>query len=222
MLPDPDNPSPSTVPHGAEVQPRALRRLASPLPNISSTLIWLDTPASFFRPFSWAQLRDNSCAQQLRCLCFSGSSQESSETPPNIRCVPPEKRPLALGASMRHTSPSALSGEVPAFRFPGRDNSSIRARSTENSLSLNDGSRASLRSPPSRPSPEPGESQSGQVWGPTVHLSTLSAILIWFSVAVKAKTHREGRAVGDTWAVATSGGATGLRVRLPTRRGCAR
>jgi hypothetical protein len=47
---------------------------------------------SFFRrAFSWAQLRANSCARQLRGFCFPGSSRTAQ--------VPPIKHPLALGAA---------------------------------------------------------------------------------------------------------------------------
>src|SRR6266487_4197546 len=45
----------------------------------------------FCRAFSWALLRANSCARQLRGFCFPGSSRTTQ--------VPPIKHPLALGAA---------------------------------------------------------------------------------------------------------------------------
>src|SRR6266404_9902621 len=47
--------------------------------------------AFFCRAFSWALLRANSCARQLRGFCFLGSSRTTQ--------VPPIKHPLALGAA---------------------------------------------------------------------------------------------------------------------------
>src|SRR6266581_2740294 len=49
-------------------------------------------PAFFCRTFSWALLRANSCARQLRGFCFSGSAL-------SIVWVPSIKHPLALGAA---------------------------------------------------------------------------------------------------------------------------
>src|SRR5260221_2057277 len=51
----------------------------------------LSRPAFFCCSFSWALLRANSCARQLRGFCFSGSSRTAQ--------VPPIKHPLALGAA---------------------------------------------------------------------------------------------------------------------------
>src|SRR5260370_24205474 len=53
-------------------------------------------PHFFSRAFSWAQLRANSCARQLRGFCFPGSSRKAQ--------VPPIKQPLALGAAASRLS----------------------------------------------------------------------------------------------------------------------
>src|ERR1700723_1823124 len=55
--------------------------------------------AFFCRSFSWARLRANSCARQLRVFCFPGSSRKPPGSLPEYSRSPWEQRPSLWGAS---------------------------------------------------------------------------------------------------------------------------
>jgi len=46
----------------------------APIRALYDSIVTVHSPR--FHPLYWAQLRDNSCARQLRVFCFSGSSQQ--------------------------------------------------------------------------------------------------------------------------------------------------
>src|ERR1700741_4644577 len=83
-----------------------LRTCVSPIRLLSRTFVLHDISTGFdqvgffCRAFSWALLRANSCARQLRGFCFPGSSRTAQVSPINTRS-PWEQGLLAFGCPMK-------------------------------------------------------------------------------------------------------------------------